>query len=200
MNKPTHRVGLLIILSTLSLQTMADEVSAIEPGRYPLHDAARRGDLQRVKALIKAGEDVEATDRVGWQPIHVAADCGAKEVVEYLCMHGARVSAQVGDTGYQPIHFAAWNSHTDVVVFLLEHGADINARTTRGWQPIHFAAGQGRKESVEYLIAIGADINAKDKKGERPLDYAVLLGKNELEAYLKSQGAVSGKGFGHIEL
>ena len=55
----------------------------------------------------------------GNEPIHVAADKGHLELVQWLVRttKGENVCAQDGD-GWQPLHNAAINGHLDVVKWL----------------------------------------------------------------------------------
>ena len=50
---------------------------------------AQRGDLEKVKALLKDNPDlVSSKDTNGWMPLHAAAIDGHKDVAELLCQHG----------------------------------------------------------------------------------------------------------------
>jgi ankyrin repeat protein len=54
-----------------------------------IHDAALRGDLEKVQALLKADPAlVSSKDDSGRTPLHAAAVVGHKDVVDLLCQHG----------------------------------------------------------------------------------------------------------------
>ena len=40
----------------------------------PIHDASRNGDVAEVKRLLSSGADVEARDKYGQTPLHLAYD------------------------------------------------------------------------------------------------------------------------------
>src|SRR5690606_12999683 len=61
------------------------EVSAYQG----LHAAAHRGDLTALKRHIQAGEWVNATDRAGRTPLHVASFARQTEAVRVLLQAGA---------------------------------------------------------------------------------------------------------------
>ena len=58
-----------------------------------LHDAIQSGNLDRVKAEIAAGADVNARDANGYTPLHNAAARGDNEMILYLVSKGADVKA-----------------------------------------------------------------------------------------------------------
>lgn len=49
-------------------------------GETPLHVAAAKGALERVRSLVEAGADVNAVDNAGWTPLHEAVIRGHVEV------------------------------------------------------------------------------------------------------------------------
>jgi ankyrin repeat protein len=91
-------------LSTLLLITLAWSI----PGFCgEIHDAAKTGDLVRVKALLKDNPElVSSRDGPDDTPLHVAAQQGHKDVAELLLAKKAEVNARDkhGDT---PLHVAS---------------------------------------------------------------------------------------------
>lgn len=89
-----------------------------------LFDAARKGDLAGVKALVGKGAAVDARNRYEATPLLYAAMNGHTEVVRFLLDKGA--GPNVKDTFYNwvPITQAAARGHAEVVKLLLEKGAD----------------------------------------------------------------------------
>ncbi len=83
----------------------------------PLHEAAKEGDLAKVKSLIEEGSDVNAGDEKGFTPLHFAAYGGYKEVAELLTLKGANVNA-AEITGATPLHYAARKGYKDVAELL----------------------------------------------------------------------------------
>ena len=62
-----------------------------------LTDAAFRGDLEAVKALLVQGADINAEGRV-WNPLHAAIENGQIEVIRYLIRAGADVEFDYSST------------------------------------------------------------------------------------------------------
>ena len=134
-----------------------------------IHDAANKGDLEKVKVLLNANPDlVNSKDRGGEVPLHWAIEKGNKEVVELLITCKADVNAK-NERGETPLHWAVHSGRTEMVELLLANKADVNAQDSNGWTPLYAAAFIGRKEIVELLLANGADVNAKANGGWTPM-------------------------------
>jgi cytohesin len=140
-----------------------------------LHDAARNGDLAKVKTLLATHPDlVNRKDTNGMTPLHCAALGGHKDIAELLLAKQADVNAK-DNAGISPLSFAAGSGYKDVVQLLLAKQADVNARSNDGWTPLHAAAMSGHKDVAELLLAKQADVNARNNKGETPLRMVLAL-------------------------
>ena len=158
------------------------------PSQFSLHEAVLLNDPILIKALIEGGADVNARDKLGTTPLHVAGMNGYREIASLLIEQGADVNA--GDVReLTPVHAAAWTGYRDTVALLITHGANIDARDKDGLTPLHTAALAGRTDTVALLIEMGADVNAKNKIALTPLHAAALAGYRETVALLIAKGA-----------
>ena len=171
-NAPRTVLGLLL----------AAALMAAGPAEAPVADAAQRGDLEAVRALLRDGADVNAAHGDGMSALHWAAERNDRAMVEALLYAGAEVEAATRIGEYRPLHLAARNASHDVVGALLEAGADVHAVTDpSGSTPLHLAAASGSGSVVTALIEAGADPNAREAEWEQtPLIFAASW--NRLEA------------------
>ena len=89
----------------------------------PIHNAARNGNLNRVKAFLNQGVPVNSRNEAGWTPLHDAAYRGHLSVVQELLRRGAHVNPR-SISGYTPLHVAALEKHPHVVHALIRAGAN----------------------------------------------------------------------------
>jgi ankyrin repeat protein len=164
---------------------------AAAPSSSPVADAAMRGDLDALRALLKQGADVSGAQGDGMSALHHAAERGDAEMTEMLVYAGANVSAMTRIGQYTPLHLASQAGSAAVVQALLKAGANVAARTTTtGVTPLHLAAATGNADVVKILLDAGADANARDAEwGQTPLIYAAAPNRAEAIRVLLARGA-----------
>ncbi len=136
--------------------------------RLSLRYAARLGNERMARQLIDIGLDVDAEDRDGRTPLHLAVLGEHKEVAQLLLDSGADVNA-ADEEGRTSLHAAIegklpssgeGQAVVEAVRMLLEADADVDAKTKAGLTPLHAAVLEGYTKTARALIAADADINA----------------------------------------
>lgn len=152
-----HFVG-LILFSFICL--------AAAPGsEEELHEAARLGDLAKVRSLVEGGVDPNAKSRYGATALSFASDKGHIQVVRYLLDKGAEIN--VSDSFYRatPLSWAISNDHRDVALLLLSKGADGAA------QAIPYAIRKKDREIAQAAIDSGklrpSDVRSAMERAKR---------------------------------
>jgi ankyrin repeat protein len=109
-----------------------------------IHQAAGRGDLQEVQALLTECPGLVncRDERSGHTPLHWAAYYGQLDVVKWLSINQAEIDARC-DLGGTPLECAVRYGHKEIVEFLLRNGADINAKDVNDATPLHTATRSG---------------------------------------------------------
>jgi ankyrin repeat protein len=151
-----------------------------------LHEAAQMGDVERTKALVDSGADINAKDGDDMTPLCLAAGYGRPFVAKLLLERGANINTTCKDR--TPIHLAVWNQHKETVDLLIQYGADVNAKVL-GASPLWMAASKGYAPIVKALVMNGADIDARDDAGYTPLHEAAGGGHREAAEVLLDNGA-----------
>ena len=81
-----------MVSRTVVLLLSLASLGAVRPGDWPA--AAKKGDTDRVQALLKAGAELEAKDRDGRTALMLAAQYGRTDTVRLLLARGANAGAR----------------------------------------------------------------------------------------------------------
>lgn len=97
--------------------------SSTETIDYPLHEAAKRGNIGFMQECLANKVSVNGLDKSGSTALHWAASGGHVECAQMLLqIPNVEINVQnkLGDTA---LHNAAWKNHPEIVQMLLERGA-----------------------------------------------------------------------------
>ena len=179
---------------TCSLALLTTAWLAAAPSTTPVADAARRGDRDAVRTLLKQGADVGAAHGDGMTALHWAAERGDADLAEMLVYAGANVAAVTRIGQYTPLHLASKAASVPVAQVLLKAGASVSAQTRpSGVTALHLAAASGSAALIELLVEHGADVNAKEAEwGQTPLIFAAAQNRADVIRALLAAGADPG--------
>jgi ankyrin repeat protein len=156
----------------------------------PLHDAAKDGDVGRVKQALDQGANVAEPDNAGEPALLIASLAGHADVVALLLERGADIEIR-NKGGLTALHAAAYGGNLDVVELLVIKGAAVNdAKNFYHMSPLHAAAEEGHADVVAFLLANKADIEAKERNGYSPLTQAGWREHWDAAGLLMKAGAV----------
>src|ERR1700731_953145 len=125
--------------------------------------AAANGDLELVRALIKAGANVKLKNQFGTSALTEAAIIGSAPVIDALLKAGADPNFK-NPTGETPLMAAARSGRVDAAKALLDAGADINAKESWGGQSaIMWASAECQADMVKFLASKDANLNDHGK-------------------------------------
>ncbi|PWA72310.1 ankyrin repeat-containing domain-containing protein [Artemisia annua] len=179
--------------------------------RY-LHDAASINgvDIMELLCMNYLDIDINSIDSRGRTAMHVAANHGHLEVLDFLTTLGSDASV-VDNDGWNPLHHASYKGHVAAVEFLLNSCSYIkNAVTKNGKSPIALAYENDNMELYDMLylgdvlhkaatiddvnginkcLTEGANVNGKDQNGWTALHRAAFKGRIESVKVLLDHGA-----------
>jgi ankyrin repeat protein len=158
-----------------------------------IHDAARKGDVNKVKELLQSDPKLASDrDKLGDTPLHSAALHGQLATAQVLLDAGADVNAKNNYGAFTPEDLGGVlysKNHKDPVSLLTVHGVDASDMKN-GYTPLALALFASKhKELVQLLVAKGADVNAMSASGATPLLWAVLRDQKEDVLFLLDKGA-----------
>jgi hypothetical protein len=150
--------------------------------------AASAGDTERMKVLVRGGQNLNTADGEGYTPLMWAALNGQINAVSTLIHLGAALDTQDKE-GYTALMWATQNKYETVVRQLLNAGASVNARDRHGYTALHWSAQDGQLRIARVLLSKGADPNAQDNEGYTPLMWAAQQGHGDLVYEFLAAGA-----------
>jgi len=171
-------VALSLIAAGLAAPVAAQMApTAAESQAYQgLHRAAWRGDLPQLKALIAGGADLQARDRLGRTPLHVATHARQRDAIGVLAGAGAKLDVLENDR-YDAVTIAAVADDVPTLALLLSLGANAGQTTSRyDGTALIAAAHLGHDEVVRRLIAAGAPLDHVNNLHWTALIEAIVLG------------------------
>ena len=163
---------------------------AASPSIESIFDAAGADDLEKVRALLEQGADVNAASGDGMTALHRAARTGNLAMAELLIGAGVNLEAKTRLGEHTPLHVASASGRSGVVAVLVAAGANVNAPTTTGATPLHFAAASGSADAVAGLLSGGAEVDPREPVwGQTPLMFASASSRTEAIEVLLEKGA-----------
>jgi outer membrane protein assembly factor BamB len=131
-----------LLLATLAPSAFADDGEA-------LREAARKGDLAAVRALLDKGVPPDSPGRHGLTPLAVAVSVGNFEVARLLVEKGADVNARESFFGSTVLGQAARGKFPEIARWLMEKGS------TDADSAMSFAAQTGDVALAKLALASG---------------------------------------------
>ncbi len=179
------RVSAVVLAAVIMTASVGAAIEA------PVADAARAGDREAVKSLMKEGADVNAPQGDGMTALHWAAERGDIELANILIYGGANVGAVTRIGQYTPLHVAARTGSAAVVKALVAAKADVAAKASpSGVTALHLAATGGDIETITALLDSKAEVNAPENEwGQTPLMFAAAADRTAAVKVLLQRGA-----------
>mmetsp|Transcript_20652 Transcript_20652/g.24815 ORF Transcript_20652/g.24815 Transcript_20652/m.24815 type:complete len:527 (+) Transcript_20652:426-2006(+) len=154
--------------------------------------AVRRGDIKKLKAMLKEGVPanyMDEDDIFSPRPLlHWAAEEGHSDCVKVLIDNSASVN-ELDESSCSPLHYAAEGGHIDVIKELLKAGCQKNAVNEYKETPLHWAAKNGHAACLKLLLDEGASRSQRNAYQNTALHWAARDGHVECTKVLVQAGA-----------
>lgn len=156
--------------------------------RTPLANAARIGDLEIGKLLVKAGAEADFDRGDHGSPMTESANRGHLDFLKFMVAEGADLNYMTDGEG-TALHCGARNGHLDIVKYALEQGVALDRQNDGQGTALNGAARNGHLETVAFLIEKGADIDKQNDGQGSALNAAARNGHVEVAELLIDKGA-----------
>ncbi|XP_015908309.3 alpha-latrocrustotoxin-Lt1a-like [Parasteatoda tepidariorum] len=170
----------------------ANVKAEFEGKRTVIHAAAIAGrSVMLGKILAKDRSLINKPDKLGFTPLHLAAENKRTAFARWLINRGANVNLQGQEYKVTPLHLAVRYQAEEIVEDLLRNSKiDPNLKDIAGLTPLHYALTDEiyNKELFLTLMRNGkTNLNAKDNNGLAVVHYATILDRWEEVIDLSTQ-------------
>lgn len=148
-----------------------------------LIDAVTNDDLEEVKNLVKAGEDIKYVNKYDNTCLIVAINRRNKEIAKYLIKEGACEDLRANEISVLVSRCMSYELYT-LAKILVEKGANVNYVSDEDISLLELACLYGNLRMVKYLVENGASLRfstfAEDAKERKNIALrCAKLGKNK---------------------
>ena len=166
-----------------------DCVSPDEAKESAVFKACKRGHLEVLELLLRAGADLTHPASDGKTPLLIAAEHGQLALVRRLVEAGAHTDLdKETQRGHTPLIMAILNGHLHIIHYLIEARADKEKAFKDNDPPLLLAVdgapAGGRQEAIRCLLDAGANMERMNSRGMFPLLMAAHEGQVDIVCQL----------------
>ena len=163
-------------------------------GRTPLHVATFARQREVIRALAKAGADLNALESDRYDAVTIASVADDEETLRVLLSLGASAKQVTSRYDGTALIAAAHLGHDGVVKQLIAAGAPLDHMNNLHWTAVieSIVLGDGgarHQATLKALIDAGANLQLADRNGQTPLALARSRGYGVMVAMLEKAGA-----------
>lgn len=156
-------------------------------GEGLLHYAVKSGEyIESLQFLINLGAKVNAANRFGQTPLHLAILGKQPKMMKSLILNSADIY-QLDLQGRSPLDILFTQEIVIIEPFLVKDILD--RRDSNGQTPLFYAVKLGRLDLVKAIMAKGVDLSYKNNVGATVLHQAVRFGQGTIMTELIRAGA-----------
>lgn len=169
-----------LTVSCLSIGGSSDPSPTPEPTPAPddIYSLVSKGDMEGLRAMLKAREMVNSPNAKGDFPLHVAVQNRDAGIAEFLLAMGARVDP-TDAAGRTPLKLAADLGAEPLVKLLAGKGANIFALDAEKMSPVDVVL-RGRSPGLLAALLSRENVNSTDASGGTILHRAAETGLLDL--------------------
>jgi|GEM_PF-5843276 len=132
--------------------------------------AAKYKNSEKVELLLKAGINVNSTNKSGNSALHYASMYNDEKTIELLVKRGADLFLK-NRMGHTPLHSSIRYGKNDKI-YIFSYYKDFSMVNEKKQNLLHLSITRNSESSFDYFLNNGADPEGMDYNMDRPLHYA----------------------------
>ena len=195
LHAAAHRGDVAAIQRLVAADTAPSALNARDPhGRTPVHVAAFAKQRDAIRALARAGADLNLLDNDRYDAVTIASVADDEETLRVLLSLGASAKLTTSRYDGTALIAAAHLGHDGVVRQLIAAGAPLDHVNNLHWTAVieSIVLGDGgprHRATLKALIDAGANLQLADRSGLTPLQLARSRGYATMVSMLEKAGA-----------
>lgn len=157
-----------------------------------LHLAAKGGNIQIFKKILRCGVSIDAQAIDGRNVLHIAAHHGNYAICEYLLQKHKNLYTRTDRYAMNPAHWAALAGEKSILELFMKYECDLTELTNPYKENIVLFACMGKSLAVCKFVGSNKNIShllhAKNREGWSSIQYAAKSGNLEVFKYLVDEG------------
>ncbi len=147
--------------------------------------AAKLGKAEEAARLLDMGANPNATDDIGWTPLHYTVRNNNPKIAKLLIQHNANPNA-TDNIGRMPLHYAARDNNPKIAELLLNNGADPDVIDSIGQTQLYYAINYSSPAVEELLVKHGANPDVVGNNNRPQVHHAARDGRRAIEGLIRT--------------
>lgn len=153
-----------------------------------LEFAVRRHLSEFARRIIAKGADIRSVGKDGVNVMHIAADNGDTQMIQFLMSKGLSVNIRDKEDK-TPLMYVTEGDHREAAYFLIKNGAEINTQSRDGMTPLMLAFANKNQVLASWFLKLNAHLYLANSRGWAAFRFAALAGDtSKMDIMLKSGG------------
>ncbi|ESP03120.1 hypothetical protein LOTGIDRAFT_171723 [Lottia gigantea] len=155
-------------------------------GLTPMHQAAIRGNLEAIRALLDLGASPDYKDYRNLTPLYYCVSNDTNAMCVETLLHERAVIGTHDEQGWFEIHQACRYGRVQHLEHLLYYGGDMDVQNASGNTPLHVCSVNNQESCARVLLFRGANKEILNYNNQTPYQVCMVANNHDLADMIKN--------------